>query len=151
MSVAVGWCKIGRIPAIRCVTWDSRSRTCGGHNSHGTFCVSDLLEKREALFATRLHTRPQRGRVAAYPSMQTCARVCTYIYLHRMLSEVSLLFLCACIHDGMRITVEFGVMVFIQGLQFNLQAQLQARGNNEARNRENFVMLFDRKTSCRKN
>jgi len=30
--------------------------TCGGHNSRETFCISGLLEKREALFATRLHT-----------------------------------------------------------------------------------------------
>lgn len=100
MPVAVGWCKIGRIQAIRCVTWDSRSRTCGGHNSHGSFCVSDLLEKREALFATRLHTRWQRGRVhiRACRYVDMCGR--TYIHAHICIGCSPKFLSLVCMYDG---------------------------------------------------
>lgn len=56
-----------------------QSRTCGGHNSHETFCVSGLFEKREALFATRLHTRCN---VQKYIYVYTHIYIYTYIHIH---------------------------------------------------------------------
>jgi len=63
-----------------------QSRTCGGHSSHETFCVSSLLEKREALFATRLHTRRNVQKyMYTHTHTHTHTHIIymyTYLYIH---------------------------------------------------------------------
>lgn len=55
-----------------------------GHNSRETFCVSDLLEKREDLFAVRLHTRRNMRR---YISKHVD------VYIHIQYPKVSLIYI----------------------------------------------------------